>query len=168
MPEPRLQGYTLIGMPGSGKSTIGVVLAKHWVRPFVDTDIQLQNDLGMSLQTFLDQRGIEGLRRAESECVLGLSPAGHIVATGGSVVYSEAAMRFLREQTRVIYLQLSYENMCSRLGDYAQRGIAADLSGGLRPMFEERQPLYERYAEIVIDANQSVPEVLADLLEVEA
>jgi len=157
---------TLIGMPGSGKSTLGVQLAKTLVRPFLDTDIQLQNRLGVSLQAYLDEFGVRALRQAEAECIAALDVQRHVIATGGSAVYSDTAMSFLRTHGQVIYLQISYASMCERLGDYAQRGIAADLARGLRPLFEERLPLYERYADVVIDADRSVPVVLEALLEV--
>ncbi len=158
-------GYTLIGLPGSGKSTVGVQLAKSLARPFVDTDIELQQRIGESLQAYLDNYGIEALREAEAACICSLKIKGHVIATGGSAVYSDEAIAYLSEHSRLIYLQNSYESMIDRLGNYAGRGIAADLSHGLRPMYEERIELYRRYADVVVDANNVVPDVVAEILD---
>ena len=158
-------GCTLIGLPGSGKSTVGIQLAKAIVRPFVDTDIELQRTIGMSLQQYLDRFGVEALREVEAECVCALELAGYVVATGGSVVYSEDAMTSLKSQSKIIYLEVSFATMTDRLGDYGDRGIAADVSSGLERMFEERVRLYEHFADVTVDANQSVPAVLENVLQ---
>ena len=156
-------GITLIGLPGSGKSTLGVQLAKSRAQDFLDTDIELQKQIDAPLQVYLDQFGIDALKLAESNCICNLAPQNCVVATGGSAVYSADAMAHLGQFGSIVYLEISYATMMERLGDCADRGIAADLSEGLQPMFEERVGLYRRYAQIVVDANPSVPQVLQSL-----
>ncbi len=167
MPEPINHptpgGYTLIGLPGCGKSTIGVQLAKSLVMPFVDTDITLQASLGVSLQCYLDEHGIKALREAESRCVLSLDVANKVIATGGSVVHSQQAMAHLCDSSQIVYLEVTFATMMARLGDYSDRGIAADLSLGLRAMYDERVRLYAKYADRTVNGDQSAHEVLAEI-----
>ncbi|MEQ9587946.1 MAG: shikimate kinase [Parvibaculaceae bacterium] len=153
-------GVTLIGLPGSGKSTVGVQLAKVLARPFVDTDIELQTSIGCSLQTYLSERGIDALRQAEADCIQQLTLCGQVIATGGSAVYDDDAMKYLSNSSAIVFLEIDYETMLERLGDFSQRGIAADLSSGLMPMFEERRALYLRYGTFSVDAMRSVSDVV--------
>jgi len=161
--HPTPGGYTLIGLPGCGKSTIGVQLAKSLVVPFVDTDITLQADLGISLQCYLDKHGIKALRDAETRCVIGLDIAHKVIATGGSVVHSRQAMAHLCESSPIVYIEVTFATMIARLGDYSDRGIAADLSLGLRAMYDERVRLYAKYADRTVNGDRSAPEVLAEI-----
>jgi shikimate kinase len=158
------QGVTLIGLPGSGKSTVGLSLAQALKRPFVDTDLELEKQLGTSLQSFLNSNGVESLRNAESQCVRKLSLAEHVVATGGSLVYDSEAIRLLSRIGLIVFLDVTYETMLSRIGDYSSRGIASDLRYGLKPMYEERLALYKSGAELVVDANSEVEKVVNQIL----
>lgn len=143
---------------------MGILLAKILVKPFVDTDIELQNLLGVSLQDFLNAHGVNALREAEAKYVESLGLADHVISTGGSVIYGERAMASLKKHNRIIYLEISLKTMLARLGDYSRRGIAADLSDGLEGMYLERKPLYEGYADVTIDANQPPEIVLKNIL----
>ena len=134
----------LIGMPGSGKSTCGVLAAKALLKNFFDTDLLLQNLEGKRLQSIINENGIEYFNEAEERAILSLDIRGTVIATGGSVVYSEKAMAHLRSLGKIIYLRLSYDEMEGRIKNITTRGIV--LKGGetLLDMYNERAPLYER------------------------
>lgn len=151
----------LIGMPGSGKSTCGVVAAKLLLKNFFDTDLLIQNREGQRLQQIIDEKGLDYFARAEEEAVLSLDIAGTVIATGGSVVYSSAAMDHLRRMGKVIYLHLEYETMCRRIQNLDSRGVV--LQGGytLQDMYKERLPLYRRYADAVIKCDNNTVEQTA-------
>lgn len=151
----------LIGMPGSGKSTCGVVAAKLLLKNFFDTDLLIQNREGRRLQQIIDEKGLDYFARAEEEAVLSLDIAGTVIATGGSVVYSSAAMDHLRRMGKVIYLHLEYETMCRRIQNLDSRGVV--LQGGytLQDMYKERLPLYRRYADAVIKCDNNTVEQTA-------
>ena len=157
------QGITLIGLPGSGKSSVGVLLAKEVVRPFLDTDIELQARIGDSLQRYMDANGVAALRAAEGACIRALSLNGQVVATGGSAVYDSAAMRHLSRHSHIVYLEVGFETMIQRIGDFSNRGIAADTSGGLEQMFNERIELYRRYADHTVDAEVNIRDVVSQI-----
>ena len=139
----------LIGMPGAGKSSLGVVLAKVMNKDFVDADLVIQGQRGKTLQSIIDELGPEGFIQVENEILCGLQASNAIIATGGSAVYSEEAMRHLAEIGRIVYLEISYESLKERLGDLDERGVVLrkGASEGLRGLYDERKPLYERYAE---------------------
>lgn len=151
----------LIGMPGSGKSTCGVVAAKLLLKNFFDTDLLIQNREGRRLQQIIDEKGLDYFARAEEEAVLSLDIAGTVIATGGSAVYSPAAMEHLRRMGKVIYLHLEYETMCRRIQNLDSRGVV--LQGGytLQDMYKERLPLYRRYADAVIKCDNNTVEQTA-------
>lgn len=145
----------LIGMPGAGKSTVGVVLAKILNKDFIDADLLIQSQCGKTLQKIIEAVGPEGFIEVENQ-VLGDIEAGNtVIATGGSAVYSEEAMRHLGTIGVVVYLQISYDELRNRLQDLQERGVV--LKGGLgmslRELFEERRPLYERYADITVNVE---------------
>ncbi len=145
----------LIGMPGSGKSTLGIVLAKILNKDFIDADIVIQNQCDKTLQKIIDALGPEGFIQVENQILGDLKATNSIVATGGSAVYSDEAMKHLSEIGTVVYLKISYDQLVSRLSDLQERGVV--LKGGigmsLRELFDERKPLYEKYAEITVDVN---------------
>ncbi|MFZ9584656.1 MAG: shikimate kinase [Pseudohongiellaceae bacterium] len=143
----------LIGMPGSGKSTIGVILAKRTSHHFVDTDLVIQNVEGRSLQDILDQEGYLALRETESRVLQGLDLDNHVISTGGSAVYSDAAMQHLKRKGICIYLDVSVETLRARITDYDTRGIAKRPDQSFADLFEERTRLYRRYADITIKAD---------------
>ena len=151
----------LIGMPGSGKSPCGVVAAKLLLKNFFDTDLLIQNREGQRLQQIIDEKGLDYFARAEEEAVLSLDIAGTVIATGGSVVYSPAAMDLLRRMGKVIYLHLEYETMCRRIQNLDSRGVVLQAGYTLQDMYKERLPLYRRYADAVIKCDNSTVEQTA-------
>lgn len=151
----------LIGMPGSGKSTCGVVAAKLLLKNFFDTDLLIQNREGQRLQQIIDEKGLDYFARAEEEAVLSLDIAGTVIATGGSVVYSPAAMDHLCRMGKVIYLHLEYETMCRRIQNLDSRGVVLQAGCTLQDMYNERLPLYRRYTDAVIKCDNNTVEQTA-------
>ncbi|HDP36062.1 MAG TPA: shikimate kinase [Candidatus Hydrogenedentes bacterium] len=143
----------LIGMPWSGKSSVGVVLAKMLARPFLDTDIAIQTGEGRMLQTIIDREGSDALQRIEERYVLGLECRGYVIATGGSVVYSAAAMQHLKTNGCCVYLQLPYPALEARATDIDHRGIVRASGQGLADLYAARIPLYQRYADITVQCD---------------
>lgn len=145
----------LIGMPGAGKSTLGIVLAKIMNKNFIDADLVIQNQCDKTLQKLIDACGPEGFIEVENEILSDLDAQNSIIATGGSAVYSDEAMRHLADIGTLVYLQISYDQLVNRLSDLQERGVV--LKGGigmsLRELFDERKPLYEQYAQITVDVN---------------
>ena len=146
-----LDNIVLIGMPGAGKSTLGVVLAKILGYEFIDADLLIQSKLDKTLQKIIDACGPDGFIEVENEVLCTLSASRAIVATGGSAVYSDEAMSHLKSIGTVVYLRVSYEELESRLGGLHERGVVMGMS--LRDLYEERLPLYEKYADVTIDID---------------
>ena len=140
----------LIGMPGSGKSTVGVVLAKQTARDFIDTDVIIQTSEGRSLQDIVDRDGFMALRRIEEEMLRGISLRNHVIATGGSAVYSEAAMTHLKSDGIVVFLDADLPTLKARIHDFGTRGLAKSPGQSLDDLYKERLPLYRKYADLVV------------------
>lgn len=140
----------LIGMPGCGKSTCGVLAAKALLKNFFDTDLLIQNNENSTLQNILDEKGIEYFKKAEEDAIVSLNIRGTVIATGGSVVYSEKAMQHLKEIGKVIYLHLSYETMEKRIDNITTRGVVLAKNTTLKDMYNERLSLYNKYADEVV------------------
>ncbi len=140
----------LIGMPGCGKSTCGVLAAKALLKNFFDTDLLIQNNENSTLQNILDEKGIEYFKKAEEDAIVSLNIRGTVIATGGSVVYSEKAMEHLKEIGKVIYLHLSYETMEKRIDNITTRGVVLAKNTTLKDMYNERLSLYNKYADEVV------------------
>lgn len=157
---------TLIGMPASGKSSVGVVLAKRLGKKFVDTDIVIQEKYGKLLKELIEEHGDEGFREIEEEVNAGLDLDNSIISPGGSVVYGEKAMRHLKEISVVIYLELSYTAIKSRLGDLRERGITLKEGQSLKDLYLERVPLYEKYADITVnEMKKSLAKTIDEICE---
>jgi len=160
------ENIVLIGMPGAGKSTVGVVLAKALGMQFVDTDILIQERAGRMLQEILDEDGPDAFRRNEEEAILSLHLHHAVIATGGSVVYSEDAMAHLRSAGVVVYLEISYDAMVKRLKNITTRGILLLPGQSLRKMYDERIPLYERYADLTVACTgRDLESVIGSVIE---
>jgi shikimate kinase len=143
----------LIGMPGSGKSTVGVVLAKRLGYEFVDSDLVIQKKTGRKLHELIEENGVEGFWKIENDVNASLSPEKTIIATGGSAVYGEEAMRHLGETGTVVYLKISYDELKERLGDLNERGVTLKPGQSLKDLYDERIPLYEKYAGLTIECD---------------
>ncbi|TVZ41412.1 shikimate kinase [Alteromonadaceae bacterium 2753L.S.0a.02] len=156
----------LIGMPGAGKSTTGVLLAKRLAKGFIDTDLLIQQRVDMTLQDYLDRNGYIALRRLEEEVLLSEGLENAIVATGGSVVYSEAAMNRLAGLGPRVWLKIALSSMKERITNQATRGLASQPGATLDTIFAERSSLYERYADITVAADSgSAEKVVQDIVE---
>ncbi len=159
------RNIVLIGMPGSGKTTIGSLLARELALPFLDTDLALQAREGKSLQQILDERGMARFLAMEESFLLSLRLEGFVVATGGSAVYSPRAMRHLANRGIVVLLDASLPVLCKRILDMDSRGIVLAPGQTLEGLYEERRPLYERYADLRISCDRGEPQdVLRRLL----
>ncbi|WP_038285223.1 shikimate kinase [Lacrimispora celerecrescens] len=149
----KLNNITLIGMPASGKSTVGVLLAKRLGYSFVDVDIVIQEQEGRLLKDIIAKEGQEGFLTVENRINAGLNVRHSVIAPGGSVIYGKEAMEHLKEISTVVYLKLSYESVEERLGNLVDRGVVLKDGMTLRDLYEERVPYYEKYADITIDEN---------------
>jgi shikimate kinase len=163
-PSTPFSTISLIGMPGAGKSTVGVVLAKLVSLEFADTDISIQRREGISLQEVLERSGHLGLRAIEEAVILDEPLAGRVVATGGSAVYSDAVMKRLRAAGPVVYLRAPVHTLQARVAINPDRGIASDGTQTFEDIYAERVPLYERYASHVIDAVGGSADAVAALI----
>lgn len=143
----------LIGMSGAGKSTLGVLLAKALGKNFFDTDLLIQQTDGRRLQEIIDAEGIDYFLRLEERVISKLRLQGCVIATGGSAVYSEKAMRRLRETGTVVYLSVAFEELQKRLSNITTRGIVFKGHGDLRSVYEERLPLYQKYADLCVECT---------------
>jgi shikimate kinase len=143
----------LIGMPGAGKSTLGVLLAKRTARGFLDTDLLIQHAEGAPLQEIIEKRGVEFFRSVEERVVLGLDCSHSVIATGGSVIYSEAAMEHLGRIGLRIYLDVPLAELDRRLGNLDKRGVIRGPGQDLGDLLGERGPLYDRWADIRVDCK---------------
>lgn len=141
---------TLIGMPGVGKSTLGVVLAKVLGYQFLDADLLIQKEEKRRLWQIIEQEGIEGFKAIENRVNASIETENTVIATGGSVVYCEEAMEHLKSIGKVVYLELSLHSLSKRLGNLKGRGVLLREGQTLKDLYEERVPLYEKYADIVV------------------
>ena len=148
----------LIGMPGSGKSTCGVLAAKALLKNFFDTDLLLQGMEEEKLQDIIDKKGIDYFLNAEEKAILSLDINATVIATGGSVVYSQRAMEHLKSMGRVIYLHLDYDTMVKRIKNITTRGVVLKSGTSLLDMYNERLPLYKQYADDVIYCDKNTVE----------
>ena len=162
-----MKNIVLIGMPGAGKSTVGVVLAKRLGMSFMDSDLVIQEQEGRTLHEIIEQQGTEGFLVIEDKVNAAINPKNTVIATGGSVVYGNNAMEHLIEIGTVCYLKLSYESIRDRLGDLAQRGVVLKDGQTLMDLYHERTPLYEKYAKLVIDCeNKNIREVVGEIARI--
>lgn len=148
-----MNNLILIGMPGAGKSTTGVLLAKQLGLDFVDTDVLLQRRSGLRLQQLINLQGLHSFRRAEEEMLLELDCADCVVSTGGSVIYSPVGMAHLKRLGRLIYLRISLAPLERRIADMQQRGMVIAAGQSFADLYAERTPLYAHYADLTIDVD---------------
>ncbi len=146
-----VKSIILIGMPGSGKSTVGVLLAKALRKNFIDTDLLIQEETGNGLQDILDQHGVAAFLSIEESVIVRWRPSGQVVATGGSVVYSETAMRHLSDHGICVYLEVPVAILEARLSNLDSRGVVRQIGQSVHDLWAERDPLYRKWAEITVD-----------------
>lgn len=156
---------TLIGMPGAGKSTIGILLAKNLGLGFIDTDVLIQINRQKTLQQILDDQGHLALRAIEEEEILKLNLERHVIATGGSAAYSDRAMRHLQLRSTIIFLEVSFTEIERRIHNFATRGIAKAKEQSFRELFDERQGLYRQYADLTIACDGRNQDQIATQIE---
>lgn len=152
----------LIGMPGAGKSTIGLLLAKALAKDFVDTDLLIQLREEKTLQDIVDNHGYLHLRSIEEDVLRQARYPNHIIATGGSAVYSPAAMEHLRHFGQTVFLDVPLPELHNRIRDFETRGLARQPGQSLEELFHERRALYEKYSDITINCYAKTPEQIID------
>lgn len=148
-----MSSIILIGMPGVGKSSMGVVLAKILGMEFVDSDLVIQRRSGKLLKDIIASEGTEGFLELEDKINSEIDAEHAVIATGGSAVYGEAAMRHFKSIGRIVYLKASYQTIAARLGNLVGRGVAMKHGQTLEDIYNERIPLYERYADVTVDVD---------------
>ena len=159
-----MNNITLIGMPGAGKSTIGVVLAKVLGYQFLDSDLLIQKQEKRRLSEIIEEEGYIGFQEVENRVNASIEADKTVIATGGSVVYCEEAMEHLKSIGTVVYLKLSLNALSKRLGNLKGRGVLLREGQTLTDLYDERTPLYEKYADIVIDEEGKDLEASLELL----
>ena len=159
-----MNNITLIGMPGAGKSTIGVVLAKVLGYQFLDSDLLIQKQEKRRLSEIIEEEGYKGFKDVENRVNSSIEAENKVIATGGSVVYCEEAMEHLKSIGTVVYLKLSLNALTKRLGNLKGRGVLLREGQTLTNLYEERTPLYEKYADIVIDEEGKYLEASLEIL----
>lgn len=163
-----MRNIVLIGMPGAGKSTIGVILAKSLLFDFCDTDLSIQKETGESLCDTIAKIGIEEFILLEEDVICKQEFLNSVVATGGSAVYGEMAMEKLKENGIIVYLKVSPEELQSRIKNIHTRGIAMKEGTTIKELYEERAPLYEKYADVTVACDGRTAEECVDLIVKEA
>ena len=143
----------LLGMPGSGKSTVGVLLAKCLGKEFIDTDLLIQKQEGRLLSKIIEEEGLERFIQIENRVNASVQAENSVIAPGGSAIYGKEAMEHLKEIGEVVYLKLSYRTVARRLGDLKKRGVVFRPGQSLRALYKESCPLYERYADYIVECD---------------
>lgn len=162
----RPSNIVLIGMPGSGKSTVGIILAKLLGKNFIDTDVLIQTQHRRPLQDIIDSSGYLALRTIEEEALLGLKISNHVIATGGSAVYSHSAMEHLKADGTIVFLNVDLETLKARVRDFSTRGLAKRPDQTVDDLFSERCALYRKYADITVySAGLTHEDVCAKILQ---
>ena len=147
------KNIVLIGMPGSGKSTIGVLLAKAINYQFIDGDLLIQRQEKKTLVDIINEKGIDAFLAIENQVLREINTEASVIATGGSAVYYPKAMEHLKKLGRIVYIQVSVETILQRLNNITTRGVAMSKDQGIRELYEERKPLYETYAEVTVGSG---------------
>ncbi len=161
---------TLIGMPGAGKSTVGIVLAKLLCKTFIDADLVIQNNEGKRLHKIIEEIGNDRFLKLENDTLANLKVHNSIISTGGSAIFGKEAMIHLKKTSTVVYLKVPYEVIEKRLRSLKRRGVVFDAGQTLRDIYDIRTPLYEKYADIVIECDnesdiQATAMKIAELFE---
>ena len=140
-------------MPGAGKSTVGVLLAKAMSMHFIDTDISIQMAQGDQLQDIIDELGLDEFAKIEEQTLLSIAARNTVIATGGSAIYSDAAMAHLQEDAITIFLDVDLDRIEHRISNFSSRGVAIEPGENLATLYKKRKPLYEKFADITINSS---------------
>lgn len=143
----------LIGMPACGKSITGVVLAKTMRKSFIDTDLLIQEREERALQDIINESGNDYFRKVEEEVLCSMDTSNSVISTGGSAIYYDSAMKHLKEQGTVVYLKVALETIEARLNNIKTRGVTMEKGATIASLYDERIPLYEKYADVIIEAD---------------
>lgn len=161
-----MSNIVLIGMPGAGKSTVGVVLAKSLGYAFVDSDLLIQEKHKKLLHEIIEERGAEGFWQAENEVNAAIETDRSVIATGGSAIYGQEAMEHFQKTGTIVYLKLSCEELAVRLGDLNKRGVTLQPGQDLAGLYAERVPYYEKYADVTIWCDgKMLRDIVAEIKE---
>lgn len=160
-----MKNITLIGMPGSGKSTVGVLLAKTAGMGFVDTDLLIQTASKRLLYKMIEEDGIEAFIKAEEEAISKLVCFNCVIATGGSAVYGEKAMEHLKEISTVVYISVPLQTVKKRLSNIRTRGVVMSKGESIESLYAQRAPLYERYADVTVNGESTPEETVEKIIE---
>lgn len=156
----------LIGMPGAGKSTVGVLLAKSLGKRFVDTDLEIQHTTGKRLQEIIDSDGIESFLKTEEQTLAALNCENSVIATGGSAVFSENGMKRLLINGTAVFIDVPFEEIERRINNITTRGIAMKQGETLKEVYNERLALYKKYADITVaSGNASAEETVEEIIK---
>lgn len=159
-----MNNIILIGLPTSGKSTVGVVLAKRLGYSFVDTDLLIQEQEGELLREIIAREGIDGFQEIENQVNANVNVEKSVISPGGSVIYGKQAMEHFQKTGRIIYLKISYEELRARMGDAVNRGVTLRPGMTLKDLYDERVPLYEQYADDIVDEkDKTLGEVVSEV-----
>jgi len=165
MKNAKTNNITLIGMPGAGKSTLGVVLAKVLGYEFLDSDLLIQKQEKRKLHRIIEEEGYEGFRQIENRVNASIETEETVIATGGSVIYCQEAMEHLKSISTVVYLRLPLEELSKRLGNLKGRGVLLKEGQTLESLYKERSPLYEQYADVIAEEEgKNLEESLQEVL----
>lgn len=157
-----MKNIVLVGMPSAGKSTIGIILAKVLGYQFLDSDLLIQEQEKELLKDIIDKRGIDGFLAIENQINREIDTDHTVIATGGSVIYGKEAMEHLQETGVIVYIKLTLQTISERLGNIKQRGVVLRKGQTLKMLYEERCPLYEKYAHIIVDGENLNTEELME------
>lgn len=161
-----MKNIILTGMPGVGKSTLGVILAKELGYQFVDSDLLIQQQEKMLLKDIIAKKGVDGFLQVENEVNASIKTERSVIATGGSAVYGTDAMHHFRNTGLIVYLKCSYETLEKRLGDLKGRGVVLKEGQTLYDIYKERSVLYQKYADLVIEEDgKDIEETLAAVID---
>lgn len=159
-----MKNITLIGMPGAGKSTIGVILAKSLLYDFVDTDLIIQKKTAKSLCQLLDEKGTEGFLQLENDIICAEEFSKAVVATGGSAVFGREAMKKLKQCSTVVFLDVSVTELEKRLSNIHTRGVAMKKGTTVKELYKERLPYYKKYADVILDCTGLTAEECVEII----
>lgn len=162
-----MNNVILVGMPACGKSTIGVVLAKTMNKGFVDTDLLIQQREGKTLQNIINEHGNDYFHRIEESVLLDVDVNNYVIATGGSAIYFDCAMEHFKEHGKIVYIKVSLETILERLNNIKTRGVTLGKGQTIEDLYHQRVPLYEKHADLVIEAEDlHIEEIVEKIIEV--